>query len=111
MSASSIGPRLLGGVFGICAAFAIVLGLAVAILISPIIILVSAAIRHAAGSDGCRTPSSRSRPDRPHQMGPIIEGEYEVINVGEARLGADSKGDRSASAHRRESLVAAGSCS
>lgn len=74
MSASLIGPRLFGGVFDICAVLAIALGLAVAMLISPIIILVSAVTRRAAGSDGRRTTPSRSRPDQPHQMGPIIEG-------------------------------------
>ena len=109
MGASSIGPRLLGGVFGICAALTILSGLAVAILIAPIAILVSAVTRRGADSDGRRMPPYRFRPNRPHQMGPIIDGEYEVLSVGEARLEPDPKGERSTSAQPREAPVAADS--
>ena len=85
MGTDSIGLRLLGVAFGVFAAVAILSGLMVAILMSPIIFVANAAITRGAGHDDRRPRSSRFQTDRPHKMAPIIDGECEVVDVGEVR--------------------------
>jgi hypothetical protein len=92
MGASSIGVRLFGGAFSICAILAILFGLTAAILVLPIILLVGVVTRSIARLDDRRTA-----PPGLNGIGRTIEGEYEVIGVREAPPERDSRDGRSAS--------------
>lgn len=79
MGISSVGQRLLGVALGICATFALVAGFVVAIVIAPVLFIAHAAILRGAGLHDRRARFHRVRPDRPREVGPVIEGEFEVI--------------------------------
>jgi hypothetical protein len=96
MRNSSIGVRLLGIAIGICAAFGIVAGVVVAIVISPIIFVATAFILRRVGFDRRRTRSDRVHPEWPRDASPVIEGEFEVIE--EAMPEPGSRHERTVSA-------------
>lgn len=97
VQAPTWGWRLLGI---LCVPFAILFRIAALILISPFIFVVFAVNQFGNRINSGRKAASWPRPDLAGHIPPIIEGQYEVIDIGRISQEPESNGERLASAQR-----------